>query len=937
MKTPVRSPPLLATKLSVPPVRTGWVRRDRLFARLDDCLEYRLTLISAPAGFGKTTLLCAWVARRLAGLAEDQGQRGDRPLASLPQVAWLSLDQADNDPPRFWSYVLAALQGTGVAISRSLQSSLQSPPPAIHPWFLTALMNSLAAFPHPLVLVLDDYHLVEAAEVHETLGFLLDNLPPQIHLVIATRENPLLSLARWRARGELLEIRAADLRFTDAEAAQFLHTSMGLDLPEEDIAALERRTEGWIAGLQLAALSLQRRPDRHAFIAAFAGDDRYVMEYLVTEVLRQQPPHVQDFLLQTSILEQLTAPLCNAVTERGDSQEILAGLDRANLFVVPLDNRGGWYRYHFLFGELLRHRLDRAQGRGDIALLHRRAGDWCEENDLQAEAVHHALAAADWGHAAALIERYALPMLFRSEIVLPLQWMKVLPDSLVCSRPLLCVIDVWCLLLVHMASPELVEQKLQEAERALQDCAPGDPLRDMVARHAAAIRAFAARIHFAAPQEAVELSRQALDGLAEDDLRLRGFLTMNLASAYLRLGEVEAALRGYVEAQRIGEANEDYYTALIAVHRQAYLLTKQGRLHEAAEICRQALREIAAPAEQRGRPIPAAGALYAALGAILVEWNDLIEAGSALEKGLALLALIAERRVQVRACATLARLRFAQGEVAGALEALAQARPLWQGADSYAEALAFSGRLARSDTAPADLTAALRWAQERQGALHGGAVAPGIHLEEDWRYTEQLVVAHLLIAQRAAGAGARGEPNLRPLLQFLGRQRLLAAEGGWNERVIALSIAEALALQVVGETEAALVALERALVTAEPEGYVRVFLDHGAPLARLLYQTVGRGIAREYAGRLLAAMPDEGATTPSAGLSRPQVEALTERELEVMRLIAAGRSNQEIAVALGITFGTAKVHIHRIYSKLGVHSRTQAMRRGQQLGLLPPG
>ncbi len=936
MKKDLRSPPLLATKLSPPPVRPGWVRRDRLLQRLDESLGHKLTLISAPAGFGKTTLLCAWIARVPASSEGPRSGGPSRSPAAPAQVAWLCLDPADNDPPRFWHYALAALQGAGVPIGQDLQSSLQSPPPTVRAWFVADLVNSLAAFSGELVFVLDDYHFIESAEVHEILAFLLDHLPPQVHLVIATRENPPLPLARLRAGANLLEIRAADLRFTVGEAAEFLRGSMGLDLVEEEIAALEQRTEGWIAGLQLAALSLQRCEDRRAFISAFAGDDRYVMDYLVEEVLHQQPPHVQEFLLATSILERLTAPLCDAVAGREDSQEILSYLDRANLFVVPLDNRREWYRYHFLFGELLRHRAEQVRGRPGSAVLHRRASAWCEENDLQAEAVHHALAAADWERSADLIEQYALPMLFRSEIILPLRWMRALPEALSRGRPLLGVIYAWCALLAHQAAPELVEEKLQEAEQALHGLPPGDPLSDMVARHAAAIRAFAALVHFSAPQEAVDLSRQALDGLAEDDLRLRGFLTMNLASAYLRLGEAEAALRGYAEAQRIGEANGDYYTALIAVHRQAYVLTKQGRLREAAGLCRQALREIAEPAEQRGRPIPAAGAIYAALGAILVEWNDLAEAGDSLEKGLTLLTLAAERRVQVRACASLARLRFAQGDVAGAMEALEQARPLWRGADAYAEALAVLGRLAQPECTPAELAAAPRWVQEMQGTLGSGIPAPAIHLEADWRHAVQLAAARLLIAQRAAGTVAQGEPDLRPVLQFLARQRVLAAEGGWGERVIELAIAEALAHQASGETEAALAALERALLSAGPERYTRIFLDCGAPMARLLYQAVERGMAREHAGRVLAAWPDRAPAAAPDGRGLPSVEPLTERETEVLRLIAAGHTNQEVAVALGIAFGTAKVHSQRIYAKLGVHSRTQAVRRAQQLGVLPP-
>ena len=936
MESNGRSPPLLATKLRIPPVRPGRVVRRRLIEQLNSSLHHKLTLVSAPAGFGKTTLLCEWVAHIAAG-AEGEGPIvPDLAPPTCPSVAWLEVDEADNDLPHFWRYVVAALQGAGVPLSQTQQS----PPASTDPPLVIALANDLASSPRPLVLILDDYHFIEAGEVHRVINDLLGCLPSQAHLVIATREDPPLALARRRARSELLEIRAADLRFTVEEATEFLRVDMGLDLSGEDIAALEQRTEGWAVGLQLAALSLRNRPDKRAFIATFAGDDRYVMDYLVEEVLQQQPPHIQAFLLQTSILERLTAPLCNGVTGRNDSRAILASLDQANLFVVPLDNRREWYRYHYLFAGLLRHRLGQTEGDPVAAPLHRRASTWHDENGFPSEAIQHALAAADFERAATLIEQHALPMLFRSEITPPLAWLKALPGDMLRSRPRLCIIHAWCLLLAHLVSPEPVEQRLQEAEQALQACPPGDPAYDMVASHVSAIRAFIARVHHDVPQTALDLSLQALDGLAEDDLRLRGFLTMNLASAYLRLGDADAAIRAFAEAQRIGEANGDYYTVLIAVHRQAYILSKQGRLREAARICGQSLQSIIEPAEQKGRPIPAAGAIHNALGAVLLEWNDIEGASSALHKGIELLALTGERRVQVRGYATLARLKYAQADIAGALDTLERARPLWRGSDSYAAALQIRIRLTQAENNPAEMAAAWRWAQECQIALDDGEKAPLIYLEEDWRYAERLTLARLLIVQRRAQAHQEDGPDLGPLLRFLARQLPLAAAGGWNERAIELAILQALALQAQGESAPALAALDRALALAEPEGYLRIFLDEGAPLAPLLYQAAERGIAREYAGRLLAAMLDRGTGTvehaAAAGQQPALVEPLSGREIEVLRLIAAGLSNREIATQLCITPGTVKVHTSHIYGKLHAHSRTQALYRARVLGILLP-
>jgi len=926
--------PLLTTRLSTPPVRPGWILRRRLLERLDACLQHKLALLSAPAGFGKTTLLCEWVARTKA--ASDSAQ--EPPPSSVPYLAWLSVDRTDNDAPSFWRYVIAALEEAGFPIGQALQRAAQSLPAPIPVAFVIALVNDIAAAARPLVLLLDDYHLIETEGVHQRLSFLLDRLPQSAHLIVATRDDPPLALARRRARGELLEFRAADLCFTIDEATEFLRTSMGLDLSDEEITALEQRTEGWIAGLQLAALSLQQHADRHAFIANFAGDDRYVMDYLVAEVLHQQSEPVQRFLLQTSILERLTAGLCEAVTGRKDSGECLADLDRANLFVVPQDNRRAWYRYHGLFGELLRHRLVQQQGAEQVAALHRRASDWYEQHGWPVESIQHALAAEDWPRATALIEQHALPMLFRSESAYALSWMQALPPQLVQSQPRLSIAYAWSLLMAHPADPEPVKQKLLQAEHALHDSALDDPLRSMITRHLAAIRAFMARVHRADAQEAVALSRQALAGLEDQDLRLRGFLKMNLASSYLRLGDADAALQAFGKAQQIGETNEDYYTALVAVHRQAYILNKQGRLREAARICRWALREIAEPAAQQGRSLPAAGALYNTLAAVLLEWNDLEGAAQALQQGIALLTLTGERRAQVGGYVTLARLKQAQGDLSGALDALEQARPLWPGAAAYADALHVQFRLSQADDHLAELAWAQRWVQEREVTLDEADRLPPIYMEEDWRYTEQLTLGRLLIARWRAGDRPPNGPNLQALLNFLAQQCQLAAQEGLNERVIELSLLQSLAWQARRETEPALAALDGALAIAEPEGYVRIFLDHGIPLAHLLYRVAEREPERAYVGRLLAAMPEleEGLGLPAVSEARQSiVEPLTNRELEVLQLIAAGLSNREIAVRLTIAHGTVKVHTSRIYGKLNVHSRTQAVQRARELGILP--
>jgi LuxR family maltose regulon positive regulatory protein len=464
---------LLKTKLHAPGPRSGLVSRPHLIERLDQGVRRgrKLTLVSAPAGFGKTTLIAGWL------------RHADRP------AAWLSLDEGDNDPVRFWRYVVAAVQTLHAALGQAVLAALQSPRPPALESLLTVWINDLALAPNPFVLVLDDYHVITEEAIHHSLDFLLGHLPPQLHLVIATRADPPLSLPRRRGRAELAEVRAADLAFTGEETAVFLNVVSGLDLAAEDVAALEARTEGWIVGLQMAAIALRSlspepvssRPaqgqaplDRHAFVAAFAGDDRYIFDYLVEEVLSRQPPYVQSFLLQTSILERFCGSLCDAVTARADSQEMLDYLERANLFTIPLDNRRQWYRYHHLFAGLLRHRLRQGAGRAEIASMHLRASEWYEGEGLVAEAVSQALAVPECEHAVRLIERHGLHLLYRGEVLPVQRWLQRLPEALRRSRPWLCVLYGWSEFLASWSwytfdVAERVEPWLREAERALSD------------------------------------------------------------------------------------------------------------------------------------------------------------------------------------------------------------------------------------------------------------------------------------------------------------------------------------------------------------------------------------------------------------------------------------------------------------------------------------
>lgn len=548
---PAAAGPLLGTKLFIPRRRPTLVPRPRLIERLDEGAERRLTLVSAPAGFGKTTLLAEWVGGPAAG---------GRP------AAWLSLDQGDNDLELFWAYVITALLAVRPEVGESALSLLRSPQPPPIERVLTALINDIMAIDDGpstgsgpgLILVLDDYHVIEAEPVHAAIGFLLDHLPPQMHVVVATRSDPPLALARLRGRGELTELRATDLRFTPDEAAAFLNESMGLGLPVADVAALERRTEGWIAGLQLAALSMQGREDVSGFVQAFAGDDRYIVDYLVEEVLQRQPPHIRGFLLQTSILDRLSGPLCDAVTGRDDGRELLETLERDNLFVVPLDDKRHWFRYHHLFADALRVHAA-AEHPDQIPVLHRRASQWCERNGHPSEAIHHALAAEDHGRAADLIELAGRAMLTARQDEAFLAWSKVLPDELVRTRPVLCV--YYALALVSV-DPEAAEDRLGDAERLLEVTAPGGERLgpaavEMVVRDEEGLRSLPGTIAIVRAYRAgaagdvpgiVHHARQAWELLPEDDHLWRGAAGGLLGLAHWTSGELEAAYRAFDDA-----------------------------------------------------------------------------------------------------------------------------------------------------------------------------------------------------------------------------------------------------------------------------------------------------------------------------------------------------------------------------------------------------
>jgi LuxR family maltose regulon positive regulatory protein len=908
--------PLLETKLHVPRWRRGLVARPRLSERLSRGAESVLTLVSAPAGFGKTTLLAEWLA---AAPADERS------------VAWLSLDQRDNDPAVFWTYLVAALKTGATGVDASALSLLQPPEPPGEAGLIT-LLNDLDAVSNDVVLVLDDYHVIDARDVQDGMAFLLEHLPPQIHLVIGSRTDPALPLARLRGRGELVEIRAADLRFTPGEAAAYLKGVMGLALTAADVAALEGRTEGWIAALQLAALSLQGREDVAAFIDGFAGDDRYIVDFLAEEVLQRQPGHVQQFLLQTSILERLCGPLCDAVTGQDGGKAKLAALERGNLFLVPLDDRRRWYRYHQLFADVLHARL-RDEQPEEVPDLHRRASGWHEQNGEPSEAIRHALAAGDFGRAADLVE-LAIPAMLRSrQEAAVLGWLELLPDEVVRVRPVLSVGFAGALL--AGGEFEGVEARLRDAERWL-DGATGirqgsqAPAPQMVVVDDAGFRRLPAEIELYRAAQAlargdgpgtVRHSRRALELSPADEHLGRASAAALLGLASWASGDLEAGYSGYAECmaglRRAGHIADTFGCAIAL----ADIRRTQGRLGEAMRTYEQALQ---CASQQGGSVLRGTADMYVGMSEVHRERGDLRAATEHLLRSQELGEHIGLPQNRYRWRVAMARIREAEGDLGGALDLLNEAERLYVG-DFFPNVRPVPALRARVRVARGELGEALGWARER-----------GLSAANDLSYLrefEHITLARVLLAGSAA---QRAECSIHEATRLLERLLGAAEEGQRAGSVIEILVLQALVHQARDDIPAALASLQRAVTLAEPEDYVRIFADEGPPMASLLRAFAKQGavakqaITQNYVRRLLAAVNKTGDGTPARqGL----IEPLSERELDVLRLLGTDLGGPEIARELIVSLNTVRTHTQNIYTKLGVNNRRAAVRRAAELGL----
>lgn len=923
---------LLATKLYIPQLRSDLVPRQRLVDQLNKGMEEKLTILSAPAGFGKTTLLIECV--------ENCG----RP------TAWVTLDKADNDPTRFLAYIIAALQTIQVDIGEAVFGLIQSPQPPPIEVILTGLINDIAELPEPFALVLDDFHVITDHQIHELITFTIKNQPPQMHLIISSRSDPPWPLARYRVRGEMNEIRQGDLRFTKDEAAIFLNEVMGLNLSTEEITTLESRTEGWITGLQMAALSMQSHSDARSFIKSFSGSHRYVLDYLLEEVLEQQPKYIQDFLLRTSILERMNAPLCAAILKGSDNvvfmpddagvdadtrslkavQEILENLDQSNLFIVPLDDQRKWYRYHQLFSDLLRSRLGQTHP-DQIADLNIIASTWLAENGFIQEAIEHSLLAKDLERAAQLIEENSEQWMMRSEVSTFLRWVETLPDSMLKKRPLLAVYQAVALLWAGHPLVE-VEGRLKIAQDADSDRQVAGEIEVVCA----IIASYQGEL-----KKSVKLIRRGFEKIPDERYFFRGFASVTLGVNFLWEGDLEHVLEAFDESLRIGQQTHNLILTVLAYCYQGEAYEFRGQLNAAKRLYDLAAQE---GVDRFGRPLPIAGLAYIGLGSILYEWNELEQAATHYTEGIKLASRWAKINTY-NGYKGLAFVRQAQGDLIAAHEALQAAQEITVQFDAMEmDDLIVAANQALIWVQSGELDKAIAWATDHPLRVNFGRDA-------DEQQEEILPVSFLearlaIIKARvwiAQGIYLSDTSHLADVVFFLSTIQSQAQAAGWGRIEINSGIYLSLAYQALGENLRAIDSLEQILTRCAPEGYLRQFLDEGLPMKMLLEEALKTSGQTAYISQILTTFETESggkfqttAARIQARVGRPPtlVDPLSNREMQVLRLLATNLTSTEMADELYVSVSTVRTHIKNIYSKLDVHRRYEAVERGKEIGLI---
>jgi LuxR family transcriptional regulator, maltose regulon positive regulatory protein len=906
---------ILASKISIPPLRPSLVARPRLVQSLNEGLtsRRRLSLVSAPAGFGKTTLVIDWLRQ-----------------TGCP-AAWLSLDAADNDLPRFLAYLGTAVQLVDEEVGAGLRSALQTPQLPAVAKMLTELLNEIASRSDPLILVLDDYHVITEASIQNGIKYLLDHQPPQLQLVLTTREDPDLPLARLRARDQLTEIRARDLRFSREETKLFLQQVMGLALSDQDVSVLDGRTEGWAVGLQLAGLSMQKQPDLQAFIADFSGSHRHILDYLTSEVLQQQPESIRSFLMQTAIVDRLNGPLCDAVTQRSDSSQLLAYLEAANLFVIPLDEERKWYRYHPLFSDLLRSQLVRSQPEL-LSELHRRASSWYVENgDIQA-AIDHALQDADLKPAAHLIAQYSFPMLHQGQIAMVASWYDRLPRDVLECDPMLCICKVWTLALMQRGThSDEIDLALQAAIQALDRVNAGQELRHLVAGHAASIRAFLLRSPWTGEtrERLIALSREAQRLLPVEAKDIRSINDLNIGYAYLGLADLEAARLAFQQAQEEGISGGNFYAAIYGPINLILSALLEGRRREALQLCDTNIdrfNQVLA-----GQYFPPIGALYILKGSILLEHNELAEAEQLVTEGLDLIRWTGESVAHRTGYTALARLRMIQGDHAGMLEAVKALEGTLPKEALYAQALRQRLSLRYKLNDPGLQRDARSWLSQSGIDFGDMAAIDSLNPSSAAYFESYLNVAYVMARLEKAMPGAY---SLDKLQIYLRLQLEFAESHGIISWVVMIAVVRAILYRASGKKQEALKTLEVAVRAAEPTGLFRLFVDESeilGPLLEELKPWLANKDLKGYVSRLLEASSGESA---KAWIKDGHDSLLSERELDVLQGLAQGLSYEEIGQHLFLSLNTIQFHVKSIYRKLQVNKRVHAIEKAREIRLI---